>query len=236
MMDGPRYAIYFAPAPDTAFWSFGSRVLGYDAATGLDVPGFTLPGTTEERWRSIVARPRTYGFHAALKAPFHLNDADEGDLMSALDAFARGRPPIDLGRLKISAFASGASGAGFAAFTPVSPASGLRDLERDIVTGLDRFRRSTTPAERDGRRPDSLTERQRAHLDAYGYPFVLDDFRFHMTLTGEIANIESISAQLADAADRALAELTVSIDAICLFRQDRRSSSFRIIGRHNFEL
>ena len=31
-----------------------------------------------------------------------------------------------------------------------------------------------------------VTERQASNLDRWGYPYVFDDFRFHMTLTGPL--------------------------------------------------
>jgi hypothetical protein len=88
MKTAPRYAIYYAPAPDTRLWRFGSHVMGYDAATGLERSGFALGEHSDEDWASITAHPRVYGFHATLKAPFHLGDGDEIALKSALAAFA----------------------------------------------------------------------------------------------------------------------------------------------------
>lgn len=228
----PRYAIYGAPAPESALWAFGSRVLGYDAATGEDVHGFAPPGMSDVAWRRITERPRSYGFHATLKAPFRMNGYGEDDLRRALDAFSRDRPQVDCGRLGVVAFPTGGDGAGFVAMTPEAVPTALAGLERDIVVGFDRFRRPMTPEERALRHPQNLTERQRTNLDAYGYPYVLDEFKFHLTLSGETLGAAAIAAALADEAERCLGAVRLVLADVCLFRQDRPDCRFRIVSRH----
>src|SRR4051794_24659558 len=96
-MDGaaPRYAIYFAPPPESALWRFGSGVLGYDASTGADAPLLAPDGFLPAEWRDLTAEPRRYGFHATLKAPFRLAEgATEADLAAAMARFAAQRPPV----------------------------------------------------------------------------------------------------------------------------------------------
>ncbi len=41
-----RYAIYYAPTADTPIWTFGSAVLGYDAASGAALQFSPFPGGT----------------------------------------------------------------------------------------------------------------------------------------------------------------------------------------------
>jgi hypothetical protein len=62
-----RYAIYYSPNADTLFHRLASEWLGRDAWSGdaQRQPAIAdIPALTEE--------PRRYGFHATLKAPFHL--------------------------------------------------------------------------------------------------------------------------------------------------------------------
>ncbi|MCP6151516.1 DUF1045 domain-containing protein, partial [Klebsiella pneumoniae] len=66
----------------------------------------------------------------------------------------------------------------------------LEDLAGCAVVDLDPLRAPLTAAEMARRRPEDLSERQRDHLLAYGYPYVLADFRFHMTLTGPLDAID----------------------------------------------
>jgi 2'-5' RNA ligase len=76
-----------------------------------------------------------------------------------------------------------------------------------------------------------LTARQLDHLDRWGYPYVMEDFRFHMTLTGRLAadRRKAIMAMLQERF--ALLDLgSLSIDRIALFRQNNADSNFRIVG------
>lgn len=229
-MSTSRYAIYIAPQPDTALWQFGSRVLGYDAATGSDVHGFSLPGLDAETWRMQTDRPRTYGFHATLKAPFRLADGcTVSELSAALSLFAAARPGFDLGPLAVSCLKQGEGG--FVALTPQRPSPALIDLEAATVMHFDRFRAPLTDAERTARRPESLSARERDHLERWGYPHVLDGFRFHMTLTNFLPNPDDLADQLAETLANELGTAHLDVDALVLFEQEAPGSRFRIISR-----
>jgi len=120
---------------------------------------------------------------------------------------------------------------GFIAVVPAEPVSGLQRLASDCVTDFDRFRAPLTDDDRARRNPDALTPRQRDYLDRWGYPYVREEFRFHMTLTGRLGapRREPIVAMLrARFAEIHLDRL--AIDRIALFRQDDTNARFRIIG------
>ena len=86
MTNVPRYAIYYAPSSDSALHRFGSTLLGYDAASGDDLP---FPVGVMADWRDVTQDPRKYGFHATLKAPTALADGrNEAELLDACAAFA----------------------------------------------------------------------------------------------------------------------------------------------------
>ena len=78
-----------------------------------------------------------------------------------------------------------------------------------------------------------MTPRQREHLDRWGYPYVMDDFRFHMTLTGRVG-AERRDGLVAMLRDRfaALDLSSLAIDRIALFRQDDANSRFRIVQQY----
>src|SRR6266567_1747583 len=183
MSNTPRYAIYYAPTPGSELDRFGVRLLGYDAFGGDDLP---FPeGVTEVTpdWRDLTADPRKYGFHATLKAPFSLAaDKTEAELFAACSAFAaipRAIPVIEPVVGSIS---------GFIAVIPAEPPQQLIRLAADCVTEFDSFRAPLTETDRARRNPSRLTPTQRDHLDRWGYPYVMDDFRFHMTLTGRLGS------------------------------------------------
>lgn len=233
MSGNARYALYYAPAAETPLWRFGSAVLGHDAATGRDLPLLTPDGIAAEAWHELTSEPRRYGFHATLKAPFRIAPGDESGLIAALAAFCADRRPVGIGPLVVSALPA-ADDRGFVAFVPQSPPAALGELERDVVTKFEPFRLPLSPAEREKRRPERLSVRQRDYLDRYGYPFVLDEFRFHMTLSGPVRNAAAIAARLGAAARQKGCPAELTIDALCLFHQASPDERFSILRRFTF--
>lgn len=222
----PRYAIYYAPAAASSLARFGNELLGYDPRSGdvLPPPAEALAAAPD--WTDLSADPRKYGFHATLKAPMALADGcSEAALREACAAFAAQPRDIPVIRPIVDAIS------GFIAVIPASPVDALQRLAAACVETFDRFRAPLTAADRARRNPDRLTAPQRDHLDRWGYPYVMEEFRFHMTLTGrlEAARRGPVLAML----DQRFARLrldSLAIDRIVLFRQDAASSRFRIIG------
>jgi hypothetical protein len=54
------------------------------------------------------------------------------------------------------------------------------------VESLDRFRRPADAREVERRRAGGLNAKQDAYLLRWGYPYVFDEYRFHITLTGRL--------------------------------------------------
>ena len=219
----PRYAIYHAPSQDSVLHRFGATMLGYDAASGNDLP---FPDGVAPDWRELTQDPRKYGFHATLKAPLALADGKhEADLIEACAAFA-GRPRrIPVIEPVVDAIS------GFIAVIPGQRSEELQQLAADCVTEFDAFRALLTAEDRARRTPDRLTERQREYLDRWGYPYVMEEFRFHMTLTGRLSD-ERRGPIVAWLRERFAATglTTLAIDRIVLFKQNDAASRFRIIG------
>src|SRR5258708_1443415 len=195
MANFPRYAIYYAPAHGSDLDRFGAQHLGYDAWTGEDLPFPERVVQAVPDWRELTEDPRKYGFHATLKAPMALADGkSEAELLAACAAFADTPRPVPI----ISPVVQSISG-----FIAAVPAEASRELERfaaDWVSAFDGFRTPMTPGDRARRNPSKLTPRQRDYLDRWGYPYVMEEFRFHMTLTGrlETPRREPIVAMLQD--------------------------------------
>ena len=114
---------------------------------------------------------------------------------------------------------------------PAEPPPELIQLAADCVSEFDAFRAPLTGADRARRNPSQLTPVQRAHLDRWGYPYVMEDFRFHMTLTGRLGD-ERRQPLVKLLADRfaALELPTLPIDRIAVFRQESSASRFRIVN------
>lgn len=225
-MSGPRYALYYAPSVDSALWRFGCATLGYDAFTGEEIAFAIPPGCDAQLWPERTAEPRRYGFHATLKAPFELaNGRSEGQLRAFAQQIAVGRKAAPLAGLKVISLGR------FIALTPSEPSPPLQALAFDIVQAFEPFRAPLGQADLERRLASPLTPAERAYLEAYGYPYVGDAFRFHMTLTGALPPDEAhaVAAALAEAYARAVPAGPVAIDRLALFRQDDRAGRFRII-------
>ena len=211
-----RYAVYLAPAPDTPLWRFGSRVLGRDAVTGAPLEGFAPSGFSPRTWRDATAAARHYGFHATLKAPMRLREGHALDaLEEALAALAADIEAFDLGPLRVTpvSFGEGA----FVALTPVETSSRFAKLEARTVCELDAFRAAPTEAETAKRRPERLTARQREYLFDWGYPFVLDEYRPHFTLSGPVAAANVLADVLTQELNYSIGSPYCRVDALTLF-------------------
>lgn len=224
----PRYAIYFVPAPDSALYRFGSESIGYDAFTGEAV---AFPPNVIARfpaWHGMTADARKYGFHATLKAPFALADrTTETELIRACAAFCA--QPRDIASIELHVARIG----GFVALVPTTHSPALTQLASDVVEAFDSFRSPLAPEDRERRNPSKLTERQVAYLDRWGYPYVWDEFRFHMTLTGglEPTVSEAAKAMLSQRFSEA-AIGAAAVDGIAIFRQDSATARFRVSDRY----
>ncbi|MDI4664457.1 DUF1045 domain-containing protein [Xanthobacter autotrophicus] len=230
-MTAPRYALYLAPPAESALWRFGSCVLGYDAEAGIEPAFPDLAGFDAEEWHKATAEPRRYGFHGTLKAPFRLAEGVTlSDLEAAAAACAAGHHPFEMPPLEVRAIGP------FVALVPAVPAPKLADLAAACVTELDGFRARLSPADLARRRPDRLSARQLGYLEAYGYPYVLDEFRFHMTLTGPLEEAERGHAMnaLADAFHACGADLPLTVADLALYVQEAPGTRFRLARRLPF--
>lgn len=222
-----RYAIYYAPRSDETLWHFGSQILAYDASTAVDITPPDWLGDYLERWSTITSDPRKYGFHATLKAPFHLAAGiDETLLLSALKSYAGKTAKARCEGLRVKTIGP------FIGLAPHGDESAINDLAFSIVEHFEPFRAPVSNADRARRLASPLTARQIEYLDRYGYPYVKDEFRFHMTLTGALHqdDRQTIARLLEKASETPLASFCGFIDRICLFKQDEARSRFRIIG------
>ncbi|MBB4426664.1 putative phosphonate metabolism protein [Bradyrhizobium sp. CIR48] len=221
----PRYAIYFAAGSDSALSRFGAELLGYDAYTGneLAFPADALRVAPD--WRDVSADPRKYGFHATLKAPMALvSGRTEAELMAACAAFAGKPRPLPVILPVVDSIS------GFIAVIPAEPVEALQQLAADCARDFDSFRAALSADDRARRKPEKLSERQRDYLDRWGYPYVMEEFRFHMTLTGRLdAERRGPILEMLRTRFAALGIETLAIDRIALFRQDDASARFHIV-------
>ena len=219
-----RYAIYFTPAREHSLTRAAARWLGYDAYTGETLAQPEVMGLDSARFSALTAEPKRYGFHATLKAPFELREGlSEVALIDALDEFAAQKlsfeiPGLVLGRL-----------GDFFALVPGAWNPELQLLANDCVSRLDSFRAPLSPADVARRDPDSLTQSQRQNLTDWGYPYVMDDFRFHMTLTGRVpAADQPVLRSAIESEFAAHIGQPLAIDRLALFVEPARGQPFTV--------
>ena len=169
-----RYAVYGIPGIDPAAPRVAARLRARVDAWYAEHP-------------AITADPRRYGFHCTLKAPFRLADGvAESDLDDAVSSLAASRPPVVLEAVRPAAIGR------FRALIATGDETASDALAAVVVEELDPLRAPLTEAETARRRPDRLSPRQRELLARYGYPYVFDEFRLHMTLTDSIGEASGV--------------------------------------------
>lgn len=219
-MSYARFAIYYVP-PEGPLADFGATWLGWDVLEGRDVPQFDLPGLGD-----ITMTPRKYGFHGTLKPPFRLKDGQSfEDLEKAVHALARALEPATCDGLELTPLGH------FLALTPFGPLEGLQRVAEACVRDLDIFRAPAGEAELARRRKAGLSARQEAHLAQWGYPYVFDEFRFHLTLSSRLPEdaLQDWTPILQDHLPELPAPFAVDHIALCGEREDGR---FELIHRY----
>jgi putative phosphonate metabolism protein len=226
-MSTARYAVYFTPPPDSPLARFGAGVLGYDCFERVDVPHRPIDGLDPALLALATVEPRRYGFHATLVAPFRLAPgADSDQLTKAFSAFAASHTPVAAGPLRVAAIGR------FIALIPVEPYPAIEEFAGACVAAFHGFRAALEAADRARRLASGLSARQAELLERWGYPYVYDEFRFHMTLTGPVPDDErpAYLASLVKAYD-GLSGDHLELGAISLMRQDDSASRFHVVAR-----
>lgn len=212
-----RYAVYLTPVAGSTLERTAARWLGRSAFAGDVAAGPVAPP------EAGIAEPARYGFHATMRAPFSLrDDVDQATLVTAFREFAAVEPAASVALTPEIIHH-------FVALTAVDESAVSAAAERTVLA-FEPFRMALSAADRERRRPDRLDARERELLDAYGYPYVMERFRFHMTLTG------SLSADaMAVAHPAAMAHFEPLLPGphplvFALFREDKPGGPFHILA------
>ena len=217
-----RFAVYYAPRPGplaerAAHW------LGWDPAAGTpcdqpDLPGIPFPAI-------LTAEARRYGFHGTIRAPFRLAaGVTLADARARIAALAARLPVVVCDGLQLEDLQ------GFLALTPLGCEAALLDLGAAVVEGTNDLRAPLTEAEIARRRPDRLSPRQRDLLARWGYPYVMEEFRFHLTLTDRLPDPAPAQAALSAHFAPVLPRPFV-IEDLCLLGEDAQGR-FHLLHRY----
>ena len=217
-MNFSRYAIYYIP--DQPLFQIGSDWLGWNSITGQET-------TLSADHRRITDRPRKYGFHATVKPPFSLaSNSTQGDLQDAFQTFCATVSPETGGTLKISRLGR------FLAMTQDVQSNEVTELAASTVSHFDKFRAPLSDQDIAKRRQRRLTPQQDALMLRWGYPYVMQEFKFHMTLTGPLAPNE-IDAIEHDANTRFQEFIgqPLKIASLALLGEDSDSGRFHVVDK-----
>lgn len=226
MKDILRYAVYFAPEEGSDWAEFGASWLGWDAAKGQACPHPVYPACADLPIAELTKTPRKYGFHGTLKPPFKLAEGQNvEDVHAALQHLAQHSKGFDIPAITLRSIG------GFLAVVPAAPSPELAELASHCVKDLDHLRAPASPQELDRRRAAKLSAAQDRNLIRWGYPYVFDEFRFHLTLTGRLE--PAMAERALTCLGGALAPLLnapLPVRELCLFGEDS-DGRFHILKR-----
>jgi putative phosphonate metabolism protein len=176
-----RYAFYISPDEDDPLSAAAARWLGANPFTGETWDLEPAGDFSSDELMALTADPRRYGFHGTLKAPFSLAPGKtEAQLLDELDVFSEECTPFEIPEMTL-----GQLGPLFA-LVPAVSCSELQDFADETVRRFSPFRAPLSDADIARRKPELLGDVMRSNLFDWGYPYVFESFRFHMTLTGPV--------------------------------------------------
>lgn len=224
MQDYRRYAIYYAPPVGSGLARFGAAWLGWDAEAATET---AHPDTSGLDLAALTEMPRRYGFHGTLKSPFRLKaGASAADLAGEVEALAGRIAPFQAAHLTLKRLGR------FIALVPSRPSADLTALAAACVRDLDRFREPAEAQELARRRRAGLNSAQEENLVRWGYPYVLGEFRFHLTLTSPITDEQALAVlSVLGPLTAAFCAAPFEVREICLFGE-RDDGRFHLARRY----
>ncbi len=226
-----RYAIYYAPETNSPLLGFANSWLGWNPEKRQFCERPLMTGLSAQEIANITTAPSRYGFHGTLKPPFYLKDTTVFDQLDrAIQHCASTLAPISCGALALKKIGS------FLALCPQDNHGKLAKLAASCVETLDHFRAPPQTEELERRRKNGLTPRQEELLQSWGYPYVMEEFRFHLTLTNKLS-IDDLT-RVENAITNLIGPLCSSsfdINEICLFGDPGQGKPFHLLKRYRLQ-
>jgi hypothetical protein len=203
-----RIALYWAPSVSDPLFSLANSWLGRDAETNILCAQPLIPGIED-----LTSDPRHYGFHCTLRPPMRLVTSWDAfrDAAHRVAAMTRSFP---LPRLAISTID------GFLALTLAEPSAAMQALADLCVRETEPHRQPAGADELARRRAAGLSAHQEDLLQRWGYPYVMDEWLFHLTLTRRLARAER--DLVLPEAERYFAPVLAGprwVEEVCIFTQ-----------------
>ncbi|MCQ0988639.1 DUF1045 domain-containing protein [Jiella marina] len=219
-----RAAVYFTPPAGSPLARTAAEWLGRNPFDG------EATRAPDPEIDPLIAAPTRYGFHATIVAPFRFAPGIDLEAVDQrLAEFCASRDAVTIPAVTIARLGR------FFALVPAEPSTKLDDLAGSAVRAFSSHRAKLDENEIARRRPETLSERQRAYLGEWGYPYVFEDFRFHMTLTGPVTDDEAetvqerLTTRFADFEGQPLV-----IDQLAIFIEPQPGEPFRVHSVHRF--
>ncbi len=226
-----RYGLYFSPAPSSTLWEIGCKWLGRDAQSLRKYIQPEVAGISPAELFQLTNNPRRYGLHGTLKAPFRMQQTQSvQDLIKAVRIFCLARktcvtPPLALHVID-----------NFFCLSPQQPSSQLNTLAADCVHQFMPFQAPATQDELIRRRTAGLSSQEEQNLIRWGYPYVMEQFRFHLTLSNKVVDANKrnlLQSSLMELFAGVLGKPLI-IDAISIFVEPAPGDDFYLLGRYPF--
>jgi hypothetical protein len=229
---GSRIALYYAPPASSAWWRAGCEWLGRDAETGrsVETPEEPTIAAFGQTVAALTGSPRGYGWHGTLVAPFHTAEgvtpqqvlSEAREWASHITRFNTLLSAVEMGR--------------FVALRAARPDDdeAIRRVAASALHALSSLRARPSAEDAERRLASGLSERQRTLLHEWGYPYVLDEFRFHMTLSNALDSASARAAIVSLWQTRAEALGPLPLHEAALFIQPHPGAPFTLWQRLPF--
>ena len=221
-VDGkPRVALYYAPPASSAWWREGCEWLGRDPENGLEN---ATPA------HDVTHAPRRYGWHATLIAPFHMAPGVElADVLACARAWASSVPRAEM-PVRVAELGR------FVALRPArtSDDDALRSLAAGALRALAGLRAMPSRESIERRIVEGMSARQIELLREWGYPYVLDEYRFHMTLSDSLDDANARASIVSDWTRRIDTLGPLPVHGAALFIEPGAGAPFRLWQRLPF--
>jgi Protein of unknown function (DUF1045) len=224
-----RYAVYFTPRANTQWALAGSQWLGRCIFSGKVFEAPVVEGMTPNELNALTQEPRRYGWHATLKAPFRLavnpQAASEGALVDAMTRLVSSMQAFTLPPLRVGMMRN------FVALRADGDQKRINAIARACVTNLHYLAQELDEQALARRRKAHLSPEQDRMLVQWGYPWVLEQFQFHLSLSGPVdrLNLDTRWALLNAAQQHFAIEEDCRFDQISLFFEPHPDAPFELI-------
>lgn len=173
----------------------------------------------------IVAPARRKGFNAPFYPAFRLrSDATLNDLKLYLERLCSSQTPFNSGVMKVGIHSN------HIYIEPLSQNKTIEELASNCVYLFDTLREKSQPIPVNGRMKTALTQRQIDNFVKWGHPYLFEDYKFSIQLTGPLQ--EKVANQLCTfLQNQFVNDLThgVMINGLSLFGQESPEKPARLL-------